>query len=82
MAFGYGEKTGNYPFLGSLIGNSRIQTPICEVLPTWFYFDCNLNTIDTYNGHLNKHWEDYIPVSNTFDVPNDFGFNWKERILD
>jgi hypothetical protein len=52
------------------------------VLPKWHYSDCNLNTVKTYNGHLNKVWSSHVSSNSSFDVTNDIGFNWSERVND
>ena len=52
------------------------------MLPKWYYSDCNLNTVNTYRGHLNKVWKDHVSSNSSFDVQNDIGFDWNESIKD
>ena len=85
---------GVYPDVKKCVVNTKFSDQFCglfgvavkdgvgEPLPSWYYSDCNLNTVKTYNGHLNKVWKDYVSTSDKFDVVNDIGFDWKERVKD
>jgi hypothetical protein len=83
---------GKYPEEQKCVLNTKFSDQFCglfgvavkdtvgKVLPSWYYSDCNLNSIKTYQGHLNKVWNEYVCKSDSFDVVNKIGFDWKERV--